>query len=131
MWAKIVGFVAGVFGGGGGASAAVRVAEKIAEKAAGVDWTPVQQADFILKYQEVTKYQSPMRRIIATAFTLEWLVLVNVWLVATIIGRATTDPDLMGRMVGLASDISAFMGSNINLTMSGIIGFYFLVGVKK
>ncbi|MGB6268413.1 MAG: hypothetical protein WBF67_05325 [Olleya sp.] len=42
----------------------------IVEKLSGTDWTPSQQAQFILDYQNATKHQSPMRRLITAAVVL-------------------------------------------------------------
>ena len=100
---------------------------KIVDKIAGTDWTPTEKAEFILKHAEVTKYQSPMRRFIAGAYTVAWLLLVLVWAASTVIGRS------LGAEAGvlIADDIVAFMSSNINLAMSGILAFYFLTNMRK
>lgn len=37
---------------------------KIAERAAGVEWTPQEQADFLIQYQKATAHQSVMRRVV-------------------------------------------------------------------
>jgi len=39
----------------------------IVDKLAGTDWTPSQKAQFILDYQNATKHQSPMRRLVTAA----------------------------------------------------------------
>lgn len=43
------------------------VALKIAERAAGVEWTPQEQADFLIEYQKATAHQSVMRRVVVCA----------------------------------------------------------------
>ena len=40
---------------------------KIAERAAGVEWTPQEQADFLIEYQKATAHQSVMRRVVVFA----------------------------------------------------------------
>lgn len=40
---------------------------KIAERAAGVEWTPQEQADFLIEYQKATAHQSVMRRVVVCA----------------------------------------------------------------
>lgn len=100
---------------------------KIVDKMAGTDWTPQQQADFILKHAEVAKHQSPMRRFIAGSYTIAWLMMIITWLSASIYGRALSAPNALL----LASDVSAFMSSNVNIAMNGILAFYFLINMRK
>ena len=112
-----------VFGFDGVGESALRIVDKIA----GTDWTPQQQADFILKHAEVTKYQSPTRRMMAIMITIEWFLLANTWLFSTIAGRVFNVDGLLL----LASDVSTFLQSDINLLINGLMAFYFLVGMKK
>jgi len=100
---------------------------KIVDRMAGTDWTPEQEAEFILKHAEVTKHQSPMRRFIAGTYTIAWLVLIATWLIATVCGRMFESANA----ILLAGDISSFMSSNINLAMNGILAFYFLINMRK
>ena len=51
---------------------------KIVEKLAGTDFTAKEKADYILKYMETTKHQSPTRRILAILFMSEQIMLVTV-----------------------------------------------------
>ena len=102
-------------------------AMKIVDKIAGTDWTPEQQADFILKHAEVAKHQSPMRRFIAGSYTVAWLLLVATWMVSSICGRMLSSPNA----ILLASDIVNFMESNVNIAMNGILAFYFLMNMRK
>ncbi|MDG1859746.1 MAG: hypothetical protein P8I94_11615 [Emcibacteraceae bacterium] len=99
----------------------------IVNKIAGTDWLPEKKAQFILDFMEKTKYQSGTRRFLAIVFVFEWFVLVNFWLGSSFAYRIY---DHAG--AGLfASDIKAFLTSDINLTISGIVAFYFLMGMKK
>ena len=100
---------------------------KIVDKIAGTDWTPNDKAEFILKHAEVTKHQSPMRRFIAGSYTIGWLLLVLTWLVASIYGRSFDAPNA----ILLATDITTFMSSNVNIAMNGILAFYFLMNMRK
>lgn len=102
-------------------------AMKIVDKIAGTDWTPEQQAEFILKHAEVTKHQSPMRRFIAGAYTVAWLLLVLMWAISSICGRMLESE----QAILLAADVIAFMGSNVNVAMNGILAFYFLINMRK
>lgn len=44
------------------------------------EMTPKEKADYVLKYIEVTKHQSPMRRMIAFTLTLLYSLVVLLWL---------------------------------------------------
>ena len=100
---------------------------KIVEKLAGTDFTAKEKADYILKYMETTKHQSPTRRILAILFMSEQIMLVTVWLAATAAGRLL---EHKGAEL-LASDVNLFLQSNVNISLGLIISFYFLIGVKK
>lgn len=112
-----------IFGFDGVGESALRIVDKIA----GTDWTPQQQAEFILKHAEVTKYQSPTRRMMAIMITIEWFLLANTWLISIIVGRILHIEDLLL----LAADVAAFLQSDINLLINGLMAFYFLIGMKK
>jgi hypothetical protein len=100
---------------------------KIVEKISGTDFTSKEKADYILKYMEQTKYQSPTRRLLATLYMSEQIMLVTVWICASAAHRL-----LEHSGAGLlASDINAFLQSNVNINMGLIISFYFILGVKK
>lgn len=103
--------VKSVFGFDGVAETALKIIDKVA----GTDWTPKEQADYVLQYMEATKHQSPARRFIAICITAEQVSLVMAWLVLTIIGEKLT-----------AKEISDFLTSNINVTQNIIVSFYFL-----
>ena len=100
---------------------------KIVEKISGTDFTTKEKADYILKYMEQTKYQSPTRRLLATLYMSEQIMLVTVWVFASAAHRL-----LEHAGAGLlASDINTFLQSNVNINMGLIISFYFILGVKK
>ena len=102
-------------------------AMKIVDRIAGTDWTPAQQAEFILKHAEVAKHQSPMRRFIAGSYTIAWLMLVFTWTVSAGCGRFI---GIEGATL-FAGDILEFMASNVNVAMNGILAFYFLMNMRK
>jgi len=116
-------FVKKIFGFDGVANSALKIVDKLA----GTDWTPKEQAQFILDHAQATKYQSPTRRAMAIMITVEWFLLANTWLIATIFGRIMD----LERCILLASDVSTFLQSDINLLINGLMAFYFLIGVKK
>ena len=102
-------------------------AMKIVDRIAGTDWTPAQQAEFILKHAEVAKHQSPMRRFIAGSYTVAWLMLVLLWVASVTYGRIFDAPNA----ILLAGDVVKFMASNVNIAMNGILAFYFLMNMRK
>lgn len=116
-------FVKKIFGFDGVANSALKIVDKLA----GTDWTPKEQAQFILDHAQATKYQSPTRRAMAIMITVEWFLLANTWLIATIFGRIMNSESC----ILLASDVSTFLQSDINLLINGLMAFYFLIGVKK
>ena len=116
-------FVKKIFGFDGVANSALKIVDKLA----GTDWTPKEQAQFILDHAQATKYQSPTRRAIAIMITVEWFLLANTWLIATIFGRVMN----LESCILLAGDVSTFLQSDINLLINGLMAFYFLIGVKK
>ena len=112
-----------VFGFDGVANSALKIVDKLS----GTDWTPKEQAQFILDHAQATKYQSPTRRAMAIMITVEWFLLANTWLIATIFGRVMN----LESCILLAGDVSTFLQSDINLLINGLMAFYFLIGVKK
>lgn len=112
--------VKALFGFSGVADTALNIVNKVA----GTDWTAAQKADWILQYQEATKHQSPMRRVIAAAICLMWFLLCLTWLVSTILGRFLYD-EALNPGTTLSADISAFMSLNINENFALILAFYF------
>lgn len=100
---------------------------KIVDKLAGTDWTPEKKAEYTLKYMEVTKHQSPARRILAILFMSEQIMLVTVWLAASAAGRLLEHT----QAVELANDVNLFLQSNVNVSLGLIISFYFIIGVRK
>lgn len=100
---------------------------KIVDKLAGTDWTPQQQAEFVLKHAEVTKHQSPTRRVLAFVIAAEQFMLVLVWTKASIVGHMAGVPGA----IDLANAVLEMLASNVNMAMNGILAFYFLAGMKK
>ena len=115
--------VKSVFGFEGVAESALKIVDKLA----GTDFTAKEKADYILKYMETTKYQSPARRILAILFMSEQIMLVTVWVLSQAANRLL---DHVGAGL-LAEDINLFLQSNINVSLGLIVGFYFIIGVKK
>lgn len=108
-------------------SKVVDTALRVVDKVAGTDWTPDQKADFVLKYQEATKHQSPARRLIATIIVIEQFLLVMLWAILSFLNH------IMGSSGAgeFATEISSFLQSNVNITLDIIVSFYFIIGIKR
>lgn len=120
---------------------------KIVDKIAGTDWTPKEQADWILKYQEATKHQSPARRFIAIAFTLGMALFGFVYLatgcLAYLYVFLASSGDTLAQLAAsqnlaeirvkplmqLQNDSLIYMRDVISNPMTWILGFYFAVDV--
>lgn len=123
------------------------VALKIVERIAGTDWTPKEQADWILKYQEATKHQSPARRFIAVAFTLGMALFGFVYLatgclaylyvffassgdtIAQLAASQNLAEIRVKPLIQLQNDSLIYMRDVISNPMTWILGFYFAVDV--
>ena len=108
------------FGNSGVANSALKIVDKIA----GTDWTPEQKAEFLLKFKDATKNESPARRIIAIFICAAWLMLVTLWAVGSVIGRFGYDTAINSG-TALAADVSAFISLNIESPFNLILSFYF------
>jgi len=120
---SVINVVKKVFGFEGVGQSALKIVDKIA----GTDWTPKEQAAFILDYSNATKHESKTRRVLAIGIFAEQFMLCTVWLTSRCIG-AFIDSD---QAVMLSVDIAEFMTSSTNVMLNGILAFYFLLNMKK
>ena len=116
----MIAFIKSLFG----MDAVVNTATKIIDKIAGTDWTAKEKADWILKYQEATKHQSPARRFIAMLVTFIWSIIVMVMIVSYIAGNLTGYPEVLM----IAKDMKMVMKHLILEPFNYIIMFYFALG---
>lgn len=123
MFKKLLKGIGSVFGFDGVGKSALKIVDKIA----GTDWLPAEKAKFMLDWVKATAYQSTARRLIAFAFISEWMLMANMWLYCSYQGRINESKNHQL----LAGDITEFMASNINVTVSVVVGFYFLLNMKK
>lgn len=105
-------------------------------KLGGLDeMTDKEKADWLLEYIDKSKHQSLMRRAIAFAFLVGFMLFTGVWLICTIIFRVGLglgwSPALMGQMDMLADDIFAMTKEILLNPMNLVIGFYFAVDMIK
>ena len=120
---------------------------KLFDKIAGTDWTPQQRADWILKYQEATKHQSPARRFIAVAFTVGMAFYGLIYLLAggtaqlyvfiassgDTLAQLTASQNIaeirVKPLIKLQNDSYVYMKEVLSSPMTWILGFYFAVDV--
>lgn len=100
---------------------------KIVDRIAGTDWLPDKKADFILKYMEATKHQSPARRMIAFMFAGAWLLMTVLWL-ASMAAFHLLDSQAS---LGFADSIMQFMGDHVTQPMNIIVAFYFVTHIIR
>lgn len=81
-----------------------------------------ERADYVLKYIESTKHQSPMRRLIAFVLTLLYAGVVLTWLVSAGIGY------YFGAVESLefAGAVKVFMTDAVVQPFNVILSFYFV-----
>lgn len=103
----------------------VNTGTKIIDKIAGTDWTSKEKAEWLLKYQEVTRHQSLARRFIAISVTVIWCLLVTVMIFSYIIGNIFGMPELLM----IAKDMKMVMKDLVVEPMNLVIGFYFAINI--
>lgn len=89
------------------------------------EMTPQEKAEYVLKYIEVTKTQSPMRRLIAFTLTMLYATVILLWLGAAIFGYIGEVPAALE----LAGAIKMFMGDVIVQPFNIILSFYFVTQI--
>ncbi|AUR84350.1 TMhelix containing protein [Vibrio phage 1.054.O._10N.261.52.A1] len=119
----MISFIKGLFA----VDSVVNTATKIVDKIAGTDWTAKDKADFVLKYQELTKHQSPSRRFIALCVTAVWVLLTVSMALSYIAGNLLGSPEVLM----IAKDMKMIMADLIREPFNLIIGFYFVIGTMN
>jgi len=117
----------------------------IVNKIAGTDWTPQQQADFIIKYHEATKHVSVARRFIAISLTIGFGLFGFIWLCSTtayhIYIFMSVSGDTLAEVVAsenlakikgmpllqLSNDLMIYMKEVLSEPFTWILSFYFVV----
>ena len=89
------------------------------------DMTAKEKSDYIIKYIEVTKHQSPMRRLIAFTLTMLYASVIILWLGSTAVGYYMGIPAALE----LAGAVKMFMGDVIVQPFNIILSFYFVTQI--
>lgn len=94
-----------------------------------------EKADFLLSYMQQTKHQSPMRRFIAFAFVIGFMLFTGAWLITTVLFRVGMgfgwSPALMGQLDMLSDDIFAMTKEILLNPVNIIVGFYFVTDIAR
>lgn len=89
------------------------------------EMTAKEKADYLIKLQEVTKHQSPIRRLIAFMLTALYALIIVTWLIAAGVGYYFgITPSLE-----FAGAVKIFMESVIVQPFNIILAFYFVTQV--
>lgn len=119
MWAGIASFFVSMFSSTKLQDTAIDGLRKVG----GLDeMTQREKADYILKYIETSKHQSPVRRLIAFALTALYSLVVLFWLVSVGVGYLV--PYLPAQE--LSGALRMFMESVIVQPFNIILSFYFV-----
>lgn len=89
------------------------------------EMTAKEKADYVLRYIEVTKHQSPMRRLIAFTLTTLYALVILLWLGSTLVGYVW---DVIPALE-LAGAVKMFMGDVIVQPFNIILSFYFVTQI--
>ena len=89
------------------------------------EMTAKEKADYVLRYIEVTKHQSPMRRLIAFMLTFLYALVIVLWLGSAVLGFYFGNPSALE----LAGAVKMFMGDVIVQPFNIILSFYFVTQI--
>lgn len=89
------------------------------------EMTAKEKAEYVLKYIEVTKHQSPMRRLIAFMLTMLYALVILMWLGSAVLGY------YFGNVAALelAGAVKMFMGDVVVQPFNIILSFYFVTQI--
>lgn len=89
------------------------------------EMTAKEKSEYIIKYIEVTKHQSPMRRLIAFTLTMLYALVILLWLGSAVVGYVW---DVVPALE-LAGAVKMFMGDVIVQPFNIILSFYFVTQI--
>ena len=89
------------------------------------EMTAKEKADYVLKYIEVTKHQSPMRRLIAFMLTMLYALVILMWLGSALVGYVWGFVPALE----LAGAVKLFMSDVVVQPFNIILSFYFVTQI--
>lgn len=123
------------------------VALKIVERVTGTDWTPQQQAQFMIDYQKATAHQSVMRRVVVCSIVFGMAFFgFGYWLAGTVaqfyiffatngdaLSQVASSQNLaeikVKPLLALQNDMLAYMKDVLNEPFTYAVSFYLVIGV--
>jgi len=124
MWAGLATFFAGMFSSTKMQDTAVDAVRKLG----GLDeMSSREKAQFLLDYMAATKYQSPMRRLIALLLTVVYVGVVCLWLGSTSVGYIWN----VMPALELAGAVKLFMESVLLTPFNLVLSFYFVTNIAQ
>jgi len=122
MWAGLASFLAGMFSSTKMQDTAVDAVRKIG----GLDeMSSKEKAQFILDYMAATKYQSPMRRLIALLLTVVHVGCISIWIVSSSIGYYGESTAALEHAGAVKMFLEGVLLTPFNLVLS----FYFVTNI--
>ena len=89
------------------------------------DMNQREKAEYILKYIEVSKHQSPIRRLIAFTLTSLYALVILMWLTTVVVGYVFDVP----MSLELSGAVKMFMEDVIVQPFNIILSFYFVTQI--
>ena len=129
MLNTLAAFVGGIFSSSKATDTAIDAVRKIG----GLDdMNAKEKADWLLRYIETTKHQSPARRLIAVMMLTGVMTFTGTWLLLRIAAAivAYFDGD-SGVLLTACDDIYEMCNNVLMQPMNIIIGFYFVTDIAK
>jgi len=124
MFSGLVAFLSGLFSSSKMQDVAIDGLRKIGGLN---ELTPKEQQEYILRYIEATKTQSPVRRLIALSLTALYGLMVLLWIVTAGVGY------LWGvtASLELAGALRMFFENVITQPFNLVLSFYFVMGAAS
>lgn len=123
------------------------VALKIVERVSGTDWTPQQQAQFMIDYQKATAHQSVMRRVVVCAIVFGMAFFGFGYFMSGVIAQfyvfIASSGDTLAQVAAsqnlaeirvkplltLQNDLYIYMKDILNEPFTYAVSFYLVIGV--
>ncbi|ANP79323.1 hypothetical protein A134_23195 [Vibrio crassostreae 9CS106] len=122
MLSILTGFITGLFS----SSKTTDLAIDALRKTGGLDdMKPQEVADFLLKWIENTKHQSPTRRFLAVGVFFIWSLLIVVWIVFKSLGIWFISIN------DVAGEVKELLLTIVNDPFTYILSFYFVVDIAR
>jgi hypothetical protein len=89
------------------------------------DMTPKEKSEYILRYMDATRHQSPVRRLIAFSLTGFYILILTTWLIAAGVGFMAHTPAALS----FAGELRGFIAEVLTQPFNIILAFYFVTNI--